>query len=255
MHRIGRTARAGAEGKAISLVDESSALNSRPSRSSSATRSPWSGQRTTCFWMRSSRPPKSAGASPRRSASAWPSRGGPRRSGGKPGDAGRAEAERAHPVAERADLGLAPAGGIDPHLRPIASRTGAPSRRPSPRGLGATSSTCLDRAFTSPIEPEIYTSSFVIVSPTALPSGCPPSSCPPSAARSAGCDSKLSRATGWKTSARSSNPRAGAGCSPCRPTAAPASPGRRMSQAGATTAPRSPSGWPACARSGCSAST
>ena len=49
VHRIGRTARAGAGGKAISLVDEASALwTSRRSRSSSARRSPSSGRTTTC---------------------------------------------------------------------------------------------------------------------------------------------------------------------------------------------------------------
>ena len=72
VHRIGRTARAGAGGKAISLVDEASALDARAHREVHRPEDPrgvGGGRAATC--PRSSRPARSAAATPRRSARAW----------------------------------------------------------------------------------------------------------------------------------------------------------------------------------------
>ena len=119
VHRIGRTARAGAAGKAISLADEASALAVEPIEKFMARRSSWNGRSTTSTWPRSSRRARSGVATPTRSASGWPAAAGLGAAAASPGTA--AAAEPARPVADRVAPGRAPAGGIDPHLRPVSS--------------------------------------------------------------------------------------------------------------------------------------
>ena len=91
MHRIGRTARAGAAGKAISLADEASALAARAHREVHRPEDPrgvGGGRPLSC--PRSSRPARSAAATPRRSARAWPRAAAAGRGGGpgRPGGGG-----------------------------------------------------------------------------------------------------------------------------------------------------------------------
>ena len=106
VHRIGRTARAGAAGKAISLVDEAGALALEPIEKfiSQKIHVEWAEDELTC--PRSSRPARSAGATRRRSVRAWP-----------PGAAEAGAAARA----ARAAAGVAAATGAPPAAAPAAN--------------------------------------------------------------------------------------------------------------------------------------
>ena len=117
------------------------------------------GRRRALSGRRSSRPARSAAATPRRSASAWPpaaarvatARGG---SGGRPGGG--------HSGGRSGEGRRRPAGGIDgaasSSVLPVPERVRA-------AGLAAEWSDFLyvpGRGFTSPIEPGLYRSSFVV---------------------------------------------------------------------------------------------
>ena len=119
VHRIGRTARAGAAGKAISLADETSALAVEPIEKFIGQKIlvEWAGDDLYLAEIKPTSEERRRYADEKRQRMA--SRGGPGRSGGKPGDSGRGRAAR--PVADRVAPGRVPAGGIDPHLRPVSS--------------------------------------------------------------------------------------------------------------------------------------
>ena len=120
VHRIGRTARAGAAGKAISLADETSALAVEPIEKFIGQKIlvEWAGDDLYLAEIKPTSEERRRYADDKRQRMA--SRGGPGRSGGKPGDSGRG---RSGSPGGRSGVvpGRAPAGGIDPHLRPVSS--------------------------------------------------------------------------------------------------------------------------------------
>src|SRR6185503_17347977 len=92
VHRIGRTARAGAAGKAISLVDEASALYLEAIEKYITQKIPveWAGDDLYLAEIKPTSEERRRYADEKRQRMA--SRGGPGRSGGKPGDSGRGRA-------------------------------------------------------------------------------------------------------------------------------------------------------------------
>ena len=87
----------------------------------------------------------------------------------------------------------APAGGIDPLLRPSPSRAGAPSRRPSPRALARFPLRARARLHVSARSRDSTRRASSSSPPMAAPSASRRSWCPPSAVSSAGCGSSPSR--------------------------------------------------------------
>jgi len=92
VHRIGRTARAGAAGKAISLADETSALAVEPIEKFIGQKIlvEWAGDDLYLAEIKPTSEERRRYADEKRQRMA--SRGGPGRSGGKPGDSGRGRA-------------------------------------------------------------------------------------------------------------------------------------------------------------------
>jgi ATP-dependent RNA helicase RhlB len=92
VHRIGRTARAGAAGKAISLADETSALAVEPIEKFIGQKIlvEWAGDDLYLAEIKPTSEERRRYADEKRQRMA--SRGGPGRSGGKPGDGGRGRA-------------------------------------------------------------------------------------------------------------------------------------------------------------------
>ena len=92
VHRIGRTARAGAAGKAISLADETSALAVEPIEKFIGQKIlvEWAGDDLYLAEIKPTSEERRRYADEKRQRMA--SRGGPGRSGGKPGDSGRSRA-------------------------------------------------------------------------------------------------------------------------------------------------------------------
>jgi len=92
VHRIGRTARAGAAGKAISLADEASALAVEPIEKFIGQKIlvEWAGDDLYLAEIKPTSEERRRYADEKRQRMA--SRGGPGRSGGKPGDSGRGRA-------------------------------------------------------------------------------------------------------------------------------------------------------------------
>jgi len=92
VHRIGRTARAGAAGKAISLADETSALAVEPIEKFIGQKIlvEWAGDDLYLAEIKPTNEERRRYADEKRQRMA--SRGGPGRSGGKPGDSGRGRA-------------------------------------------------------------------------------------------------------------------------------------------------------------------